>query len=87
MNDNFARAHNQYLEPPDEPEAKFCEDCGTEMDFENNGQWADIVCKNLYCPSKHEGVAKEMAELLIGAQEEVKSLARKIKRLEHRAGI
>lgn len=72
---NFARAHDQYLTPPDEPESVLCDDCGEEME---DGE----ICKYQFCPARFEGDAKEMAELLIGAREEVKSLARKLKRLQ-----
>lgn len=74
---NFVRAHNAYLDPPDEPEAVMCDDCGKEMEIRQG----DMKCTNQYCPSKHEGVAAEMAELLIGAREEVKRLAAKVKLL------
>ena len=69
---NFARAHDSYLNPPDEPEAVLCEECGEEM---TDGE----TCKYQFCPSKFEGDAKEMAYMLIGATEEVKSLAQKLK--------
>jgi len=84
---NFTRAHNSYLEPPEEPEAVICEDCGEEMEELvrlNSSDGHDMKCANQYCPGKHEGVAKEMAELLIGAREEVKSLARRIHKLEEK---
>jgi len=83
MTFNFARAHDQYLNPPDEPEAVFCEDCGEEME-EGHLTGKLLPCGNVYCPSKFdEGtVEREMAELLVGANETVKSLARKVKRLE-----
>ena len=72
---DFARAHDQYLTPPDEPEAVLCDDCGEEME---DGE----TCKYQFCPAKFEGVAREMAELLIGAREEVNSLAAKIRRMK-----
>ena len=72
---NFARAHDSYLNPPDEPEAVFCEECGEEM---TDGE----TCKYQFCPSKFEGDAKEMAYMLIGATEEVKSLAQRLSRLD-----
>lgn len=71
----FAQSHSRWLDPPDEPEAVFCEECGEEMTVKHDG----MTCTNPYCPAKFEGVAKEMAELLIGAREEVKSLARRLK--------
>ncbi len=75
---NFARAHDQYLTPPDEPEAVFCDDCGEEMEVRDSYN----KCVNQFCPAKFEGVAQEMAYVLIGANETVKSLARKLKRME-----
>lgn len=80
---NFARAHDQYLTPPDEPEAVLCDDCGEEMqEIDSFGGARDMKCVNQFCPGKFEGDAREMAELLIGAREEVKSLARKLKRIQ-----
>ena len=83
---NFARAHNAYLEPPDEPEAVFCEECGEEMEeIDSFDGLRDMKCVYQFCPSKFEGDAKEMAYMLLGATEEVKSLAQKIKQLERRS--
>lgn len=74
--EKFGKSHSQYLDPPEEPEAVFCEDCGKEMEqIDSFGGLRDMKCVNPYCPAKHEGVAKEMAEMLIGAEETVKSLA------------
>ena len=80
---NFARAHDQYLTPPEEPEAVLCDECGEEMiEIDSFDGTRDMKCVNQYCPEKFEGDAKELAYLLIGAREEVKSLARKLKRLQ-----
>jgi threonine synthase len=84
---NFTRAHDQYLNTPDELEAVLCDDCGEEMEqrwtahapLQHVKEWK---CTNQYCPAKFDGVAAEMAELLIGANETVKSLAAKVKRAE-----
>lgn len=75
---NFARAHDRYLEPPeDDP---ICEDgCGETMTCDITGEW---YCANKFCPEKFEGIEREMAEMLIGANETVKSLMRKIRRME-----
>lgn len=76
---DFTNAHNRYLDPPDEPEAVLCDNCGEEMDVKEDLDGTHYTkCTNQYCPAKFEGVAREMAELLIGAREEVKSLARKL---------
>ena len=79
-NFNFARAHNSYLDPPDEPEAVHCDDCGEEMEPKRDltGDYY-VECHNKFCPGKFEGDAKEMAELLIGANDLVKSLAAKLR--------
>lgn len=67
-------------QPPDEPEAELCEDCGNELE----DKW-DRLCKehtfrcvNPYCPAKHEGVAKEMAVVLSEVLEKNKRLKRKV---------
>jgi hypothetical protein len=79
---NFTRAHDQYLTPPEEPEAVFCEDCGEEMiEIDSFGGARDMKCVYQFCPGKFEGDAREMAEMLIGATETIKSLAAKVKRL------
>lgn len=80
---NFAKAHDQYLTPPDEPEAVFCDECGEEMEeIDSFGGARDMKCVNQCCPSKFEGDAKELAYNLVGAREEVKSLAAKLKTLQ-----
>jgi len=74
---NFSRAHDRYLDPPDDD--PICEDgCGEAMTRDITGEW---YCANKFCPSKFEGVEKEMAEMLIGANETVKHLAEKVRRL------
>jgi hypothetical protein len=60
---NFARAHNQWLEPPDDDPT--CEDgCGDTMEKDINGEWC---CFNRYCPTKFSKgtVEYEMAEALV----------------------
>jgi hypothetical protein len=70
---------DKYLDPPDEDPV--CEDgCGETMKRDNlTHEW---ICENKYCPLKFDegSIAREMAEMLIGAQEEVKSLARRLTR-------
>lgn len=71
---SFETAHNRYLDPPDED--PICEDgCGEPMKKDINGDW---YCENKFCPLKWEGDAKEMAEMLIGATETIKSLTKKL---------
>lgn len=58
---NFARAHDRYLEPPDDD--PICEDgCGEVLEKDINGDW---YCANKFCPLKFSGVEKEMAEALV----------------------
>lgn len=60
---NFARAHDRYLEPPDDD--PICEDaCGQTLERDIEGEW---VCVNRFCPTKFQGVEKEMAEALVDA--------------------
>lgn len=80
MNSNFVKAHNQYLEPPDED--PICEDgCGETMKRDNlTHEW---FCDNKFCPNKFDGVAREMAEMLIGANETVKSLSKQLSNIRN----
>ena len=74
---NFANAHSKYLDPPDPDPV--CEDgCGETMVKDITGEW---YCANKFCPLKFDGDAREMAEMLIGATETVKSLQRRLARL------
>ena len=72
---NFARMHDRYLEPPDEDPV--CEDgCGEVMTRDHiTREW---YCDNKFCPLKFDGVEREMAEMLIGATETVKSLSKQL---------
>ena len=72
---------NWRTNPPDEPEAVLCDDCGEEMEEIDSFDGArDMKCVNQFCPGKFEGDAKEMAEMLIGANETVKSLTAELNR-------
>ena len=65
----------KYLDPPDPDPV--CEDgCGETLQHDITGEW---VCVNKYCPLKFDegSTAREMAEMLIGAQETIKSMRRK----------
>lgn len=66
---DFARAHNSYLEPPeDDP---ICEDgCGQSLVW----QYDEWVCNNKFCPIKYEGREKEMAIYLAECLEEIDDL-------------
>lgn len=59
---NFARAHDRWLEPPDDDPV--CEDgCGeTLVRDPYTYEW---ICENKFCPTKFDGVEKEMAEALV----------------------
>lgn len=79
---NFERAHNHYLDPPDDD--PICEDgCGELLERDDiTREW---YCPNKFCPLKFDegSTEREMAEMLIGATETVKSLTRQIKRLRN----
>lgn len=69
---NFARAHNSWLEPPDDDPV--CEDCGETL---YKHPWNDgWICTNRFCPTKFQGVEKEMAEALVDALEDVRTYKR-----------
>lgn len=75
---SFTRSHDRYLDPPDDDPV--CEDgCGETMTRDITGEW---YCANKFCPLKFEGNAREMAEMLIGANETVKALWRRIERMK-----
>ena len=75
---NFTRAHNSYLEPPDDPPV--CDDgCGESLVPDLSGGW---YCNNLDCPTKFEGHAKELAAMLIEANEMITHLREQVRRLK-----
>ena len=78
MNNNW----DKYLDPPDGPEADICEACGHEKEIlDNFGGQRYAECVNRYCPDKHEGIAKEMAETIVDLTETIEYLNAKIRNL------
>jgi hypothetical protein len=76
---NFARAHNKWLEPPDED--PYCEDgCGDTLVRDIEGEW---VCENRYCPKKFQGVEQEMAFLVAEYKDTIEYLRRQSNRMQH----
>ncbi len=75
---NFARAHDRYLEPPDDPEP--CEQCGHATENKNG----ELVCPNRFCPSKFPdgSDAQDLAVMYLDAVDTIDDLMRKIKKLE-----
>ena len=75
---------DKYLDPPDEPEAEFCESCGHEMEeIDNFGEGGrDMKCTNLLCPDKHTGAAKALAEHIVELEDIIERQKSKTKRLE-----
>ena len=75
---------DKYLDPPEEPEAQFCEDCGKEM---VEGNWyqgrglklENLHCPNRYCPAKHTGIAQELAGELLRSEEITERLEVRVK--------
>lgn len=77
MNKNW----DKYLDPPDEPEAEFCETCGKEKPIlDDFGGQKYKECVNPFCPIKHEGTALEMAERIVELEETIEELNIKIRR-------
>ena len=78
------RGLDKYLEPPDEPEAKLCESCGEECELvdEFDGHYAD--CSNPFCPDRHTGIAKEMAEIIVEQKDDIQRLKMKLRLAEMR---
>ena len=75
---NFTRAHNSYLEPPDDPPT--CDDgCGDSLERDATGEW---VCVNKLCPTRFDGDAKELAAMLIEAKETITHLREQVRRLK-----
>lgn len=68
---NFERAHNSYLEPPEEPPV--CED-GCSDTLERDPWTHEWVCPNKFCPTKFSGLEKEMAEALVEFMDETRTL-------------
>jgi len=65
-------------QPPDEPEARYCDDCGEEVD-------SDCSCNNVFCPSRFSGVPKEMAVEIVELKEKVSRLELQLKQARNRS--
>lgn len=77
--------NDRYLDPPDEPEADLCQSCGVELEWKIITLIplkGDLACLNPFCPDKHNGVAKEMAELIVELRDEVDTLRLRVKILK-----
>ena len=75
---NFARAHDRYLEPPDDDPV--CEDgCGEPLARDITEAWH---CINKFCPLKFsEGtIEREMAELIADLRDSIDTLKWRLKR-------
>ena len=73
---------DKYLDPPDEPEVHLCESCGHKMmQYLHDDEY---YCNNKFCPEKHIGILKEMAELIVDQAETIDELKTKIRRLERK---
>ena len=71
-------------QPPDEPEAQFCEDCGEEMEEDEWGDWMKhyMKCTNKFCPSKfglHNQVVQNMAVKIVELKEDLERAKRQLK--------
>lgn len=68
---------DSYYDPPDDDPC--CESgCGEPLHL---GEWSnDWYCVNKFCPTKFQGIEKEMAEALVDALEEIRTLKAKLER-------
>lgn len=74
---------DKYLDPPDEPEAQYCDGCGEEKEIiDNFGGQRYTKCVNPYCPYKHNGVAKLIANELADSRATIGDLKREILHLK-----
>ena len=72
---------------PEEPEAIICESCGQEMEILEVFQGQKYAkCVNPFCPNKHTGIAKEIAEKLVDALDTVSRLESMVKHLKNQLG-
>lgn len=73
---------DKYLDPPEEPEEEYCESCGEPMEV--MGELFEKVytkCSNLYCPSKHTGLALNMAIELADTKASLDEMKKKVNHL------
>ena len=70
-------------QPPDEPEAQFCEDCGEEMEEDKWGDWMKhyMKCNNIYCPGKFwkETRAYDMAVKIVELKDDLERAKRQLR--------
>ena len=66
---NIATSHNRYLDPPDGPPC--CDDCGEVLIYDPYDR--EVSCANEKCPSKFDGIEKEMAQEIVELRESLKS--------------
>lgn len=86
---NMERAQRDWETPPDEPEARYCETCGKEMEFKKflrRNEISGYVCTNLYCPDEfsqvdhyyEDGLVKGMAEHLAEVEQDLEDAKRRL---------
>jgi len=85
------------FDPPSDPfgndlESKYCEYCNLEMEPNpiiqssrfRHKEPPSYSCKNSFCPSKHEGVYKDMALYIIELEDEVEYLKNLVKKYKEK---
>lgn len=75
---------DSYYNPPDEPEAIICEECGQELSVLAR-DISSTFCGNPFCPSKfrEKSIEREMAEKLVDALDTVSRLEVKVRLLNN----
>lgn len=72
-------------QPPELPEAVYCESCGDEMEILDDFDGSKYsVCVNSFCPRLFDSVSKEMAELIVEQKDLIKHLESRVKFLVHK---
>jgi len=88
---SFERAQRNYENPPDEPEAEYCEECGKELevldDFGEGGKYTK--CINPYCPAKFDvnTTSRYMSQLIVELEDEREAFVNLVKFLNHKISV
>lgn len=94
---SFDRAQRDYENPPDEPEARYCETCGHEMVEKNLSAVGKVywICENYYCPDEftivdhyyEDGLVRNMAIHLAEVEEALRSTRNVLKYVRRKLSL
>lgn len=74
---DFIRGYDKWLTTPPADGPEGCEYCGELPEQDSLG---DYYCANKFCPEKFQGTEQKMAEALVDALEEIRTLKAKLER-------